>query len=65
MLGLFFDNLFSTKKLFLFIFLFLGTASGLYNGVRYILKEIEKYEREEEKERKSAREGKENSSDGK
>uniref|UniRef100_A0A7C5U620 AtpZ/AtpI family protein n=1 Tax=Fervidobacterium nodosum TaxID=2424 RepID=A0A7C5U620_9BACT len=48
-LGLFFDNLFGTKKLFLIILTFLGTASGLYNGIRYILKEVEKYEREEKK----------------
>lgn len=48
-LGLFFDNLFGTKKIFLIVLTFLGTASGLYNGIRYILKEVEKYEREEKK----------------
>lgn len=48
-LGLFFDNVFGTKKLFLIIFSILGIASGLYNGIRYILKEVEKYEKEEKK----------------
>lgn len=50
-LGLFFDNLFGTKKLFFFIFLFLGIISGIYNGIRYILKEVERYEKEERREK--------------
>ncbi|MEN3043119.1 MAG: AtpZ/AtpI family protein [Fervidobacterium sp.] len=48
-LGLFFDNIFGTEKIFLIIFTFLGTAAGIYNGIKYILKEVEKYEREEKK----------------
>jgi F0F1-type ATP synthase assembly protein I len=33
--------------LFLIIFLFFGAISGIYNGVRQLLKEVEKIEKRE------------------
>jgi len=52
-IGMFLDNMFGTGKIFLIIFVFLGLASGIYNGIRYMLKEVEKYEKEEQREQKS------------
>lgn len=46
-LGKFFDWLFNTNNLFLIIFLFFGAISGIYNGVRQLLKEVEKIEKRE------------------
>jgi F0F1-type ATP synthase assembly protein I len=46
-LGKLFDWLFNTNNLFLIIFLFFGAISGIYNGVRQLLKEVEKIEKRE------------------
>jgi len=47
LMGMFFDYIFGTKKVFLIIFIVLGLISGLYNGFRYILKEVERYDKYE------------------
>jgi len=44
-LGAFLDNIFTTGRVFKIIFIVLGTFSGVYNGIRYILKELEKYDK--------------------
>ena len=44
-IGYFIDKWTLKNKLFLIVFLFLGVASGLYNGVKYLLKEAQKYEK--------------------
>lgn len=44
-LGAFLDNLFTTRRIFKIIFIFIGTLSGIYNGIRYVLKEIERYDK--------------------
>ncbi|MBO8139299.1 MAG: AtpZ/AtpI family protein [Thermosipho sp. (in: Bacteria)] len=47
LLGKLFDWLFNTNNLFLIIFLFFGAISGIYNGIRQLLKEVEKIEKHE------------------
>ncbi|MGC8820829.1 MAG: AtpZ/AtpI family protein [Fervidobacterium sp.] len=47
MIGLFFGNIFGKTKLFLIIFSLLGLVSGIYNGIRYLMKEVDRYEKEE------------------
>ncbi len=44
-LGTFLDNLFSTARLFKIIFIILGTLSGVYNGIKYLVKELERYDK--------------------
>ncbi|WP_448376563.1 AtpZ/AtpI family protein [Fervidobacterium sp.] len=44
-LGAFLDNIFTTGRIFKIIFIVLGTLSGVYNGIRYILKEMERYDK--------------------
>ncbi|SHH29244.1 AtpZ/AtpI family protein [Thermosipho atlanticus] len=44
-LGRIFDWLFKTEKLFVIIFLFFGAISGIYNGVKQLLKEVERIEK--------------------
>ncbi|MBO8160889.1 MAG: AtpZ/AtpI family protein [Thermosipho sp. (in: Bacteria)] len=44
LLGKLFDWLFNTENIFLIIFLFFGAVSGLYNGIRQLLKEVERLE---------------------
>ncbi|MDK2885573.1 MAG: synthase protein [Thermosipho sp. (in: thermotogales)] len=46
-IGKLFDWLFNTDKLFMIIFLFFGALSGIYNGIRQLLKEVEKIEKHE------------------
>ncbi|AMW32461.1 AtpZ/AtpI family protein [Fervidobacterium islandicum] len=45
LLGAFLDGLFSTTKIFKIIFIVLGTLSGVYNGITYIIKELERYDK--------------------
>ncbi len=45
LLGYWIDKLTSKDHVFLVIFLFIGVISGLYNGIRQLLKEAERYER--------------------
>lgn len=47
LIGAFLDNFFGARKVIFAIFLILGVASGLYNGFRYLFKEIERIQREE------------------
>lgn len=51
-IGMFLDNIFGTEKTFLIIFIILGLISGLYNGFIYILKEIERLDKDENQEAK-------------
>ncbi|QTA37177.1 AtpZ/AtpI family protein [Thermosipho ferrireducens] len=44
-IGKLLDHLFKTEKIFVIIFLFLGAISGIYNGIRQLLKEVEKYDK--------------------
>lgn len=44
-LGAFLDNLFSTARVFKIIFIVLGTLSGVYNGIKYLVKELERYDK--------------------
>ncbi|MDI3472765.1 MAG: synthase protein [Thermotogaceae bacterium] len=43
-IGYYLDRWTFKNKLFLIIFLFLGVASGLYQGIRYLMKEAKRYE---------------------
>ena len=45
LLGYWIDKLTSKDHVFLVIFLFIGVISGLYNGIRQLLKEAERYEK--------------------
>ncbi|ACR78950.1 MULTISPECIES: AtpZ/AtpI family protein [Kosmotoga] len=45
LLGYLTDKYLFHNKIWLVIFLFLGTISGIYQGIRYLMKEAEKYER--------------------
>ena len=49
-IGKLLDNMFDTGKAFLITFIILGLISGLYNGFVYILKEIERYDKDENQE---------------
>ncbi|AFG34786.1 AtpZ/AtpI family protein [Fervidobacterium pennivorans subsp. shakshaketiis] len=44
-LGAFLDNLFSTARLFKIVFIVLGTLSGVYNGIKFLIKELERYDK--------------------
>lgn len=46
-IGYFLDRWTFKNRLILILFLFLGVASGLYQGIRYLIKEAEKYEKQE------------------
>ena len=43
-IGYYLDKVTLNNKLILVIFLFLGIISGMYNGVRYLMKELKKLE---------------------
>lgn len=45
LLGYLTDKYLFHNKIWLVIFLFLGMISGIYQGIRYLMKEAEKYER--------------------
>jgi len=47
--GYYLDKWTFNNKLLLIVFVFLGVASGLYNGIRYLLKEVDRLERTERK----------------
>ncbi|HOP82059.1 MAG TPA: AtpZ/AtpI family protein [Fervidobacterium sp.] len=49
-IGKLLDNIFGTGKVFLITFIILGLISGLYNGFVYLLKEIERYDKDENQE---------------
>ena len=49
-IGKLLDNMFDTGKAFLITFIILGLISGLYNGFVYLLKEIERYDKDENQE---------------
>jgi len=49
-IGKLLDNIFDTGKAFLITFIILGLISGLYNGFVYLLKEIERYDKDENQE---------------
>jgi len=51
-IGMFLDNIFGTGKVFLITFIILGLISGFYNGFVYILKEVERYDKDENQETK-------------
>jgi len=51
-IGKLLDNIFGTGKVFLITFIILGLISGFYNGFVYILKEIERYDKDENQETK-------------
>jgi len=46
-IGYFLDKWTFKNKAFLILFLFLGIVSGLYHGIRYLIKEAERYENRE------------------
>lgn len=48
-IGYYLDRWTFNNKLLLVIFVLLGTASGLYNGFKYLLKEAEKYDKFDKK----------------
>lgn len=47
--GYYLDKWTFNNKLLLIVFVFLGIASGLYNGIKYLLKEVDRLERTERK----------------
>jgi len=49
-IGKLLDNIFGTGKVFLITFIILGLISGFYNGFVYLLKEIERYDKDENQE---------------
>ena len=49
LIGYFLDKWTFNNKVLFVIFLFLGVASGLYNGIKDLLKEAEKYEKLDKK----------------
>jgi len=49
LIGYFLDKWTFNNKVLFIIFLFLGVASGLYNGIKDLLKEAEKYEKLDKK----------------
>jgi len=51
-IGKLLDNIFGTGKVFLITFIILGLISGFYNGFVTYLKEIERYDKDENQETK-------------
>jgi len=46
-IGKWLDKIFEKDKLFVIIFLFFGSISGIYNAIRQLLKEVEKVDKNE------------------
>ncbi len=49
LLGYYIDKWTFDNKVLFVIFIFLGVASGLYNGFKFLLKEAEKYDKHSKK----------------
>lgn len=47
--GYYLDKWTFNNKLLMIVFAFLGVASGLYNGMKYLLREVNRLERTERK----------------
>ncbi|AEH50375.1 AtpZ/AtpI family protein [Pseudothermotoga thermarum] len=52
-LGYYIDKWTFNNKVLFVVFIFLGIASGLYNGFKFLLKEAEKYDKRDKKDDKS------------
>ena len=48
-IGYFIDKWTFNNKVFFIVFLFVGIISGLYNGIRELMKEAERYEKIDKK----------------
>lgn len=51
LLGYYLDKWTFNNKILFILFLFLGVISGIYNGIRYLLKEVEKIDEKNKKDR--------------
>jgi len=48
-IGYYLDKVFLKNRLIFVVFLFLGIISGIYNGVKFLMKEVERSERKMKK----------------
>ncbi len=46
-IGIWLDRFFKTNNKLTIVFIIFGVVSGFYNGIRFLLKEIERFERNE------------------